>query len=359
MLSNRAITIKAGTDEAYAARISDIYSRKSYDMYYEFLSPYDDTFEALRYAIDIGGTEAPYTVIVPYANITVYQFLKKQIDAETARQAHDDMIKLADLNIANGHQYANYYTQAKEAALGEFKKIEFQIFDCTYFKEQWTPDYEDNADDPLYARDLYNKLKRRGCEDSDEFLIKLKGQYETYAKEVNAARQAEFEANNPALLARKAYDAGDYNGAIAKYREAIAGESDNTKAAKYHFSIASTLFRKLNKFGDAKAEALKAAQKNPDWGRPYVLIGDIYAKAARGCGDSWNQSLAILAAYEKWSYSKSKTMNPSIASDVDKKLGRYRAYFPSKDEGFMRGAKPNSRASVGCWIGESVTIKYK
>jgi len=268
----RAITLKAGTDEAYAARVADIYSRKSYDMYYEFQSPYSETFEALQYALDIGGEQAPYTVIVPYANITVYQFLKEQIDAETARQAHDDMIKLADLNIANGHDYAAYYKQGKEAALGEFKKIELQIFDCAYFKEKWLPDYEDNSDDPYFAKDLYNKLKRQGCEDADEFLVKLKTQYETHVAAANAAKQAEFEANNPALLARKAYDAGDYAGAIAKYREAIAGESDGTKIAKYHFSIASTLFRKQNKFQAAVAEARKAAKSNPDWGRPYDLI---------------------------------------------------------------------------------------
>lgn len=356
---NRAIKLKAGTDEAYAERISDIYSRKSYDMYYEFRSSYDDTFEALRYAMEIGGEKAPYTVIVPFANITVYQFLKEQIDAETARTAHDDLVKLADLNVANGHEYAQYYTQAKEAALAEFKKIETMIFDCAYFKNQLMQDYEDNSDDPAYAKDLYNTLKRRGCEDEDEFMLKLKSQWESYASELNAQRQAEFEANNPALLARKAYDAGDFNGAISKYREALAAETDATKAAKYHFSIASTLFRKLNKYGEAVAEARKAADKDPNWGRPYILIGDIYAKAARGCGDSWNQSLAILAAYEKWSYAKSKDLNDSVSDDLDGKLGRYRAYFPTKDEGFMRGAKPGSQTSVGCWIGESVTIRYK
>ncbi|MEL6389894.1 MAG: hypothetical protein AAFQ02_07005 [Bacteroidota bacterium] len=356
----RAITIKKNTDEAYAAKIADLYSRKSYDMYYEFRSPYNETMESLAYAFEIGGLQSPYTVIVPYANITVYQFLKEQIDAETARQAHDEMIKLADANIEGEHQYADYYKQAKEAALAEFKKIEYQIFDCEYFKNEWMPDYEDNADDALFAKDLYNKLRARGCDgDNDPFLQKLKTQYETYAAQVNAQRQAEFEANNPGILARKAYEAGDFDGAVAKYRTAIEGESDGAKQAKYHFSIASILFRKQNKYSAARSEALKAAEKDPSWGRPYVLIGDIYSKAARGCGDSWNQSLAILAAYDKWSYAKSKNLNSSISSDVDSKLSRYRQYFPTKDEGFMRGAKPNSKAKVGCWIGETVTVRYR
>ena len=356
---NRGIKLKNGTDEKYAAKIADLYSRKSYDMYYEYRSPYDDTFESLQYALEIGGLESPYTIVVPYANITVHQFLKEQITAEDARMAHDEMIKVCDHNINNGHKYAEYYEQAKGAMLGEFKKIQYQIFDCEYFKEQWLPDYEDNKDDPSYAKDLYNKLKGRGCEDGDALLVELREKWEKYAAQVNAERQAEFERNNPGIMARKMYEAGDFNGAIAKYREAIAGEADPVAKAKYHFSLASITFRKLNKYSEARKEALTAAELNPGWGRPYVLIGDIYAKAARGCGDSWNQSLAILAAYDKWSYAKSKELNPSVATDVDKKLGRYRSYFPNSEDGFMRGAKAGGKQKVGCWIGESVTVRFK
>ncbi len=356
---NKVIKLKDSSDEAYAKKISDLYSRKSYDMYYEFRCPYDMTMEACAYAFEIGGLDAPYTIIVPYANITVHQFLKEQIDKETARQAYDEMVKLADHNIHNGHQYKQYYQQAKDAMLGEFKKIQYQIFDCEYFKNEWLPDYEDNKDDPTFAKELWQRLKQRGCADEDPLLQELKKKWEVYAAEVNAARQAEFEANNPGIQARKAYQAGDFEGAISKYRDAIAKESDAVAQAKYHFSIASILFRKLNKYSQARAEALKAANVNPSWGRPYVLIGDIYAKAARGCGDSWNQSLAILAAYDKWAFAKTKELGSSIENGVSGKLGKYRAYFPTKDEGFMRGAKEGASQKVGCWIGESVKIRYK
>ncbi len=356
---NRAIQIKGGTDQKYAAKVADLYARKSYDMYYEYRSPYSETFESLQYALAIGGLESPYTIVVPYANITVYQFLKEQITKEEARAAHDEMVKMCDHNINNGHQYAIYYQQAKDAMLAEFKRIQYQIFDCEYFKTEWMPDYEDNQDDPSFARDLYTRLKARGCEDGDPLMDELRTKWEQYAAEENARRQAEFEANNPGILARKAYEAGNFDESIAKYREAIEGEEDAAGKAKYHFSIASILFRKLNKYGEARAEALKAAELNPDWGRPHALIGDIYSKAARGCGDGWNQSLAILAAYDKWSFAKSKQLNPSVATEVDKKLSRYRAYFPNSEEGFMRGTKQGARAKVGCWIGESVTVRFK
>lgn len=356
---SRTIKMKNGTDEKYAKKTADLYSRKAYDMYYEFRSPYSETFEALQYALEIGGLESPYTIVSPIANITVYQFQKELISKEEARLAHDEMIKVCDHNINGGHQYAQYYQQAKDAALGEFKKIQYQIFDCEYFKEEWRPEYEDNKDDPSYARSLYSKLKALNCEATDPLMIELEEKWKAYATAENAKRQAEFEANNPRIMARKAYDAGDFNGAIAKYREAIAAAGDNVEKAKHHFSVASILFRKLNKYSEARKEALTAAELRPEWGRPYSLIGDIYSKSARGCGDSWNQSLAVLAAYEKWQYANSKELTPGDKEAVGKKLNRYRQYFPPAEEGFMRGAKKGDKARVGCWIGESVSVRFK
>ena len=355
----RSITLKAGTDEAYATKIADLYSRKSYDMYYELLTPYSETMEALQYAFEIGGLNTPYTIIVPYANIAVYQFQKELIDKETARLAHDELMKLADHNIANGHQYAEYYEAGRANAVAEFKKIQYQIFDCEYFKGEWMADYEDNKDDPLYARDLYNRLKGRDCADTDPFLVELKTKYEEYAAAANAAKQAEFEANNPRFLARKAYEAGDFEGAISKYRDAINLADDNVEKAKHHFSIASILFRKQNKYSAARSEALKAAELDPTSGRPYSLIGDIYAKSARGCGDSWNQSLAIIAAYDKWAYAKGKTLSETSMSSVQSKLSKYSQYFPDQSEGFMRGSKKGAKEKVGCWIGETVSVRFK
>ncbi len=356
---NRAIERKVTSDEAYMGYISELYSQKAYDMYYFLRTPYSQTLDALKNALLTGGDNTVYTVIAPYAEIAVYEFTNKNIEAEEARRIHDDLLALATNNETNGNQYAAYYTQGKEVMLSRFAEIENFIFDCDYFKKEYMEEYNEKSDDAYYARDLYSELRRRGCSDEDPFLIKLKTQYEKFAAGVNAQRQAEFEANNPAIMASNAYKEGNFSMAIAKYREAIEAESDNEKKANYHYSIASILFRKLNKNAEARTEARTAAQLKSGWGRPYALIGDIYAKNARSCGDSWNQRLAILAAYDKWATAKSMEDNQEFADDLGSKMGRYRASFPTKDEGFMRGQKEGSSATVGCWIGETVSIRYQ
>jgi tetratricopeptide (TPR) repeat protein len=200
-------------------------------------------------------------------------------------------------------------------------------------------------------------LKGQGCSDTDPEIIKLAEEWKKYATVENARLQAEFEANNPAAAAKAAYDAGRFQEAITKYKQAIAEEKDNDKKATMMFAIASIEFRKLNLYSQARSTAYAAAKLNPSSGRPYILIGDMYGKTARSCGDSWDQRLAILAAIDKYSYAKS--IDGSLANEVNDKLSHYYASLPDKSEGFMRGMSEGQNASVGCWIGETVKLRFK
>lgn len=56
------LTCNAGED-CVKSMISSLYSRKAYDMYYFFGSPYADIMKALQRSMDVGGMKAPYTVV--------------------------------------------------------------------------------------------------------------------------------------------------------------------------------------------------------------------------------------------------------------------------------------------------------
>ena len=330
---------------------------KAYDMFYKFRSPYPETYEILKLAIEKGGKNSPYTVLDPMATIAVYLFTNNKMDKEKARATHDKLMEIADFNINNGNKYADQYKAAKQNVIARFAEIKYQIFDCEYFKNELKDEIEQAKNDPVKASEMYGKLRQRHCADDDPLLMTFKKNYEKYAAEENAKRQAEFEANNPGMLAKKAYDAGNYKEAIAKYDEAIAKETDPEKQAGYYFSKASIQFRKLKSYSAAKASAKKAAALRPGWGRPYMLIGDMYASGSRSCGDDWAARLAILAAYDKYAYAKS--IDSSVADDAQKRMSKYHASFPDKEEAFMRKVKKGQKVSVPCWIGESVTIRFR
>ena len=339
------------------SKIGYVYGRKAYDMFYTLNSPYSENLEALNKAVELSGNDVEYTIFEPLASIVVYQYQKGKIDKVKAVEYFTQMGKIADYNLENNERLGAYYDQAWKSAQTKFGPIETEIFDCDYFKPKYKALYDADPENMDQLKNLVGLLKKRGCDPSDPFFMELDGKWKTYASATNAARQAEFEANNPAMLAKKAYDSGDYAGAIAKYDAAINGETDPSKKAGYMFSKASIQGRKLKKYSDARKTALAAAKLRPNYGRPYMLIGDLYATSARNCGDAWNQRLAIIAAIDKYNYAKS--IDASVAEEASKKAGKYRSSLPDANEGFMRGVKKGDTQKVGCWIGENVKVRYQ
>lgn len=354
---NKKISVKEGTDEAIDLKIGYLYGRKAYDMYYTVNAPYQDNIKALDECIKHAGDKAEYIIMDPYANIVVWEYKQGSMQKAKAVEVYKRLNQIAEYNIANNEKLSEGYQQAQAAMEGTFSQIEKEIFDCQYFKEKLIPEYEENRDDPQVLKRVLSTLKGQGCLDTDPDVLRLDTEWKKYASVENARIQAEFEANNPAAAAKAAYDGGRYNEAISKYRTAIAEESDNDKKATMLFAVASIEFRKLSLYSKARSTAYEAAKANPGWGRPYILIGDMYGKTARSCGDAWNQRLAILAAIDKYNYAKS--VDPSLTSEVNEKLSHYYGSLPDKTEGFMRGVTEGQSASVGCWIGETVKLRFK
>jgi hypothetical protein len=352
-----AISLKTNTPEALNQKLGYIYGRKAYDMFYIINTPYAQTIEALDNAIKYAGDNAEYIIFDPYARIVVWEFNEGGMPKEKAVDIYKQLNQIAEYNIANNEALSEGYQQAKASMDWTFTEIEKDIFDCDFFIEKLLPEYEENSDDPQVLKRVLATLKVQGCSDENPIVARLDTEWKKYATEENARLQAEYEANNPAAAAKKAYDEGKFNEAISKYRQAIDDESDAGKRAGYLFAIASIEFRKLNLYSQARNTAYAAAKIRPNWGRPYMLIGDMYAKTARSCGDAWNQRLAILAAMDKYNYAKS--IDGSVSGEANDRLSNYYGSMPDKSEGFMRGLSEGQSASVGCWIGETVKLRFK
>ncbi len=346
------IKMKGGADK----RTAFYRSRKVYDMYYTLQTPYVDVITAINDALDKSGNAVEYTVFQPAADIVVYQFSNDEgLTKEEARNIYQKLNDIADHNIANNETYGSYYQQAKDAANGTFAQIENNIFDCDYFVKKLTPTYEANPSDPEVLRNTIAKLKRQGCDGSNAFLTKLEGEYSQYAAAENARRKAEYEANNPDVMARKLRDAGDYNGAIAKYESAIASESDPQKLGLYYYQIAQIKGKKMKSFSAGMAAARKAIEQRPNWGQPHMLIGDLYIQNSKKCGNAFLQKCCYIAAVDK--YRKAKSVDPEVAGKAQEKINRYAGTKPEKENAFMQGYSEGQTISLPC-IGTSIKLRF-
>ena len=339
----------------YTKEASYAYGLKAYDLLYTVNAPRKEIYDAGIKALELGGEKSEYIVFYPLTEAVLYLFPLKELTKEQARQAYQKMMDIADFNIANNKAESATWQKTKDDTKAAFVAIEDYIFDCDYFKAKLMPTYNADPDNFELIKSTYKELIQRGCTKSDPDIASLAAKYDKFAAQINADKQAEFNANNPAVVASKLYKSGDYRGAASKYRDAISQESDGHKKASYFMSLASIEGRKLGQYSKARADALQAAKLRGGWGKPYMLIGDLYAKTSKNCGDAFESRLAIIAAVDKWSYAKS--LDSSVSAEANKKIGSYRKHFPDKGEAHMRGLHEGKSVKVKCWIGETVKLR--
>jgi len=347
--------------ECYPKEKDSYLAARVYDMFYVLRTPYSKLEEAAKKSVEVSGNNTPYSVFTPYASLVVYNYKNDKMDAETARKVYEQLNEIADHNILNHEDaaYRDLYEQAREAMNGTFKEIEKDIFDCAFFKAKYEPEYRESPEDFDLIKRIYNFLGQQGCEDADPLMAELKVKYDKLVTTANAEKLDEFYATNPGKHGIALNKEGKYSEAIAKFKEALADPvTTNDDKASYYFYIASIEFRQMKKYSSARENARKAASLRSGWGQPYMLIGDMYASTSSGCGKgAWDQRMAILAAMDKYSYAKS--IDSEVAGDASKKIGKYSSYMPDKEEGFMRKVNAGDSVKVNCWIGETVSVRFK
>jgi hypothetical protein len=332
-------------------------SRKGYYMFYNLLSPYPDTYKALKTAMDADGLNTEYIVLVPMAYVLVDQFNNRRISTEEARDVFSRLLEIAEYQITARGPYTAYYQQSQEAMLPTLSQIEGKLFDCAWFKNRLEPAYRADPDNGEKIKEIYLKLAAQNCPDDDPLMVELKTRYEVFAAEVNARLLAEFHEKNPGAHAKALAEEGKYAEAMERYKVAVEQESDNEKKAYYYQDMASIEFRQMERYSSAREYARKALKLRPNAGGPLLLIGDMYARSYRSCGSTdFEQRCVILAAIEK--YQEAKALDPSIAAQANERISRYLSSRPSYEDGHMLGKTEGQTVQIGCWIGETVTLRF-
>jgi tetratricopeptide (TPR) repeat protein len=356
-LANKIISLYDEQIQCYEKE-AFLLGRKGFDMFYMPEFGYRQaTFETLKQALEKGGNDTEYIVLEPLAQVLVYFYTSKKVSQEETQQLYEKMEKIAEHNIDNNETYGQYYSDTQKRMATHFKKIEDEVFDCEYFKKKLVPQYKENPEDLNVIQYTYVKLKTQGCDTTEVIMVELKEKYEVIAKAINDSLEVDRRMKNPGYDATQLQKEGKYSEAIARYQEAIAVEEDASAKAQYYYSVAFIQVWQFGQYSTAVGNARKAASLKSGWGKPYILIGDAYAKSSRNCGDDWGSRLAVLAAIDKYSYAKS--IDSDVASDASKRISNYAGALPEKQEGFMRGVKEGQKAKVPCWIGETVTVRFR
>lgn len=134
-------------------------------------------------------------------------------------------------------------------------------------------------------------------------------------------------------------------------------EKENYKQANEYFDLALGFYAKKN-FPKVRSYARQAIELNPGWGKPYLLIGRIYAESARSIGESdLHQRIVYCLAVDQ--FIKAKSIDPEITDEATRQIITYSQYFPGKEDALFENIKEGSSFKIGGWINESTIVRLR
>ncbi len=211
-----------------------------------------------------------------------------------------------------------------------------------YFQPLW----DEKKDDIGFLGRAVNFLSALECESEPLYALAAEALYE---KEPSA--QAAFG------LAKLFLSKEEYEKAIAYYQEAIEREEDPSKKADYLYQLGYITNAHLKQPQKARTYALEAIELRPDWGDPYILIGDAYAGSKDCFTDEFEKNTIYWAAVDQ--FSKAKSVDAAVAEKANERISTYKNYFPDIETIFFYSLKEGDNYKVGCWINETTKVRAR
>ncbi len=218
---------------------------------------------------------------------------------------------------------------------------------CNVLEEVYTKKFEKDStikEDLSAINKIVVTMSKRGCLDSPIFKESLE-----ILHKANPNRNSAYWMGNLSLKSFvTTQDNAELDAAVSYFQEAVNLSETNEQKADANYMLALA-FQTKRSYTDARTAAYAALKAQPNMGKAYILIGDLYAS---GCNDDVPLSYAWAAADK---YAKAAAVDPSCAETANAHRAKLR--YPSKDELFKRGLNAGDSYRVGGWIQETTTVR--
>jgi tetratricopeptide (TPR) repeat protein len=285
-----------------------------------------------------------------YSSLTFSLYARNEITSETLLNRYEYVQNKLDAIHKATTKYDDTVNKLRDLAEENFAKS--GAADCQTLDNMFSVKLDEVKDNKEELEKIIMLFDKSGCTDS-----------ETYFKAAELEFKIEPSALGAVALARMYINPAheDIDKAMGYLQQAVSLEKDNDKKADYLYLMANIEFTKKKDYPKARSFALKAIAARPNWGDPYILIGQMYAASAQaqqlGSKDIENKA-GYWAAVDK--FKKAKQVDPSSADEANRYIKIYSQYFPLTEDIFMQeGFELNKPYRVGGWINETTTCVPK
>lgn len=318
-----------------------IYGDKGVDAYKN--DRLDIAYEALKKSIELDKNEATANPINYYFFSVRDKVKNGSLDTTAIFDAYDLLTPIIDHRLSTVEEkYKKYYESAKT----NVENIFIPFATCEVIVKIFGKRINENPTDAELMKKTLRLMDIKGCTD---FPL-----YGDVAKKLYALEPSPEAAS---AIARKELKAENVDEAIKYYNEAIKLQTNEEDKAQLYYELAQIYYAKKKAYAEARTYAQKAIATRSGWGKPYLLIGDLYFYTSGSCGeDACSKKFGIWAAQDK--YQTAKSVDPSVAEDANSKIAKCKAQYPPKQECFFRNINEGDEVQVGCWIGETTKARF-
>ena len=321
----------------------DIMGTKAHDYLSMGGQDMNAAYEMFAEAVASEKHNLPYYVLMEFVDVSAR---KTKIDAAHKEQLVQDYIAASGyaneaLKAAKKESAKKNYQTAKDNIDAYF--INSGVATCENLQDIYAPKVEENKGNIEYLKSVITVMQKLGCKESEAYFAASE-----YAHAIEPTAATAFGCG--AMYYKK----GDIDKSMQYFDNAIELEQDPIQKADYCYTAAQILFgnKQLSK---AKQYARKAIEANGAFGKPYILIAQMYASSPNWSDESALNKCTFFAAIDK--LQKAKSVDPSCAEEADKLIRSYAAYTPKDEDLFFIGLKKGNAVTIGGWIGETTTIR--
>ncbi len=307
----------------------------------------------------------------PADTLKIYQYLNKSVESEGINSepaiisryyiAVDNLVKnnrfssdsiaevymrlsdLVDKKLESGN------TDADDASKwNDVRQLLEALFEpyatCDEIEKIYTRKFNETPNDTNLLKKITYLLDKKDCTDRDLFF-----------QATENLHRAKPTGQSAYLMGKLSLVKQDMGKAESYFIEAIPNLDDVLKAKACYYLAQINYDQK--RYSEARSYSLKSLAINPNDGKCYILIGNMYAASAASCGgsDEIGNRAGYWAAVDK--FMKAKSVDPSLTEEADKSIAVYSSYFPTRERLFFNDVKEGSSYNVGCWIGESTIVR--
>tara|TARA_E500000075_G_scaffold118961_1_gene117985 strand:- start:705 stop:2096 length:1392 start_codon:yes stop_codon:yes gene_type:complete len=213
---------------------------------------------------------------------------------------------------------------------------------CDILIPLYTKNFEENKNNPLWIRRAAGRLDGKDCSDDPLFV--------TLVEQLHSLEPSADSAYYLGILNDKQ---GNSEDALKYYQESVSLQTDNYKKANILYKIA-VKFKNAGRRVSARNYAEQALSYQPSLGRAYLLIANMYADSANGCGDTQFNKRAVFWLAAQTAI-KAGRVDASLKKLSDRTAAAFNGRAPSKTDIFTEGNQGTS-ITFSCWIGRSVKV---